>query len=143
MKYLTKNYEETQKLGEEFSKHLKGGDVILLHGDLGGGKTTFVQGLAKGLGVKRRIISPTFIIMRSHKIDKGEVKDFYHLDLYRIKSKDDVDGLGLDEIIGNKESIVAIEWPERLYDVRDDAIRIYFENEGENERSIEINGRDF
>lgn len=66
--FITSSYEETQKLGKEFTKKLQGGDIIALYGELGSGKTTFVQGLAKGLGIKRRIISPTFIIIRSYTL---------------------------------------------------------------------------
>lgn len=68
-KYITNSSEETKKIAENFAKKLKGGDIVALYGELGSGKTTFVQGLAKGLGIKKRIISPTFIIVRSYKIE--------------------------------------------------------------------------
>lgn len=80
MKIVTNSYEETQKMGEDFAQKLTGGDVILLYGDLGAGKTTFMQGLAKGLGIKRRIISPTFIIVRKYEVPgviANEVKQTY------------------------------------------------------------------
>src|SRR3989344_70079 len=96
--YITNSFEETQNIAEEFAHTLKGGEVLCLYGDLGYGKTTFIQGLAKGLGLKGRIISPTFIIMRSYEIKlktKNEkrkttvqnVKNFYHVDLYRISNE--------------------------------------------------------
>jgi tRNA threonylcarbamoyladenosine biosynthesis protein TsaE len=78
---------------------------------LGSGKTTFVQGLAEGLGIKQRIISPTFIIMRSY--ESGS-KNFYHVDLYRIESEQDVEGLGLLEFMNDPQNIVVIEWPEKI-----------------------------
>ena len=109
----TNSFSETQKLGMEFAKDLKGGDVIALHGDLGSGKTTFVQGLAKGLGITKRIISPTFIIMRMYVLSQ-DIKNFYHVDLYRIENEKDIEGLGLLEIIKSKENIVVIEWPEKI-----------------------------
>src|SRR3989344_3335881 len=105
--FITKNFKETQKLGCDFAKVLKKEDIVCLYGDLGSGKTTFVQGLAEGLGIKSRIISPTFIIMRSHELKNGM---FYHIDLYRIGSERDLEGLGIEEIINNKSNIVAIEW---------------------------------
>lgn len=117
---ITKTFKETQQAGFDLAKTLKGGEVICLHGDLGSGKTTFTQGLAKGLGITQRIISPTFIIMRSYELkqkttsDKQQVKSFYHVDLYRIESEKDVEGLGLLEIIQDSESIVVIEWPEKI-----------------------------
>src|SRR5258706_12927681 len=110
---ITNSFEETQKIGYDFAKTLKGGEIIALHGDLGSGKTTFVQGLAAGLGIKRRVISPTFIIMRSYEEDL-RFKNFYHVDLYRIENEKDVEGLGLKEIMQGADNIVAIEWPEKI-----------------------------
>jgi len=116
--FITKNSKETQRLGYNFAKTLKKRDVICLYGDLGSGKTTFVQGLAEGLGIKNRIISPTFIIVRSYKVrinDKGlMMNDFYHIDLYRTESENDIESLGIEEIINNKNGIAAIEWAEKL-----------------------------
>ncbi|HEX7041758.1 MAG TPA: tRNA (adenosine(37)-N6)-threonylcarbamoyltransferase complex ATPase subunit type 1 TsaE, partial [Patescibacteria group bacterium] len=114
-KTVTKNFEETQKLGEEFAKSLMPRDVICLYGDLGAGKTTFMQGLAKGFGIKHRIISPTFIIVRKYLNDDGsEIKSLYHIDLYRTETEDDLKGLGIPEILEEKDGIVAIEWPEKM-----------------------------
>ena len=123
--YITNSFEETQSLGEHFAKRLKVGDFVAFYGDLGSGKTTFIQGLAKGLGIKRRIISPTFIIVRHYdieikiqnsnfKITTQNAKSFYHIDLYRIGGKSDLLGLGIDEIIKDKNSIVALEWAEKM-----------------------------
>jgi tRNA threonylcarbamoyladenosine biosynthesis protein TsaE len=109
--FITSNFKETQKLGRDFAKVLKKGDTVCLYGDLGSGKTTFVQGLAEGLGIENRIISPTFVIVRSYELG---VMSFYHIDLYRIESEKDIESLGLDEILDNKNNIVAIEWAEKL-----------------------------
>ena len=109
--FITSNFKETQKLGRDFAKVLEKGDVLYLYGDLGSGKTTFVRGLAEGLGVKQRIISPTFIIVRSYKL---EVISFYHIDLYRVENEKDIKGLGLEEVINNPENIVVIEWADKL-----------------------------
>ena len=109
--FITNSSKETKRLGRDFAKVLEKGDVLYLYGDLGSGKTTFVQGLAEGLGVKQRIISPTFIIVRSYKL---EVISFYHIDLYRINNEKDIKGLGLEEIINDFSNIVAIEWAEKL-----------------------------
>jgi len=112
--YITGSFEETQALGENFAKKLKGGDFVAFYGDLGSGKTTFIQGLAKGLGIKRRIISPTFIIVRHYEISGGS---FYHVDLYRTASKHDLLGVGLDQIMQDKNSIIALEWAEKMNDM--------------------------
>lgn len=141
MKYNSQSANQTQEIGENFAKQLKGGDVVFLFGNLGDGKTTFVQGLAQGLGIKKRIISPTFILMRTHKVKKNRAKFFYHVDLYRMESEKDIEGLGLEEIMGNKENIVAIEWADKLGNVfKKNSIKIYFNNLGEDKRKIEIYG---
>lgn len=132
--FITKRPEETQKLGEDFAKSLKKGDIVCLYGDLGSGKTTFVQGLAEGLGIKNRIISPTFVIVRSYKL---EVMSFYHIDLYRIENERDLEGLGIEEIINNKNNIVAIEWAEKLKNyLPKKRINIYLSYENEGKRKI-------
>jgi tRNA threonylcarbamoyladenosine biosynthesis protein TsaE len=109
--FITKNFKETQKLGRDFAKILENGDLVCLYGDLGGGKTTFTQGLAEGLGIKNRIISPTFVIVRSYVLRDGM---FFHVDLYRIENENDVEGLGLWEKINDKQNITVIEWAEKL-----------------------------
>lgn len=114
MKVKTKSPKETQKLGEKLSKSFKGGEVIALYGDLGSGKTVFVQGLAKGLGIKRKITSPTFVFMRTYPFfKKRESLTFYHIDLYRGENDKDFEALGLDEIFA-PDSIVVLEWAERI-----------------------------
>jgi tRNA threonylcarbamoyladenosine biosynthesis protein TsaE len=138
--FITRGFNRTQKLGEDFAQQVKSG-VIALYGDLGNGKTTFVQGLAKGLGIKSRIISPTFIIIRSYAINRKSVnaKHFYHIDLYRIQSEKDVVGMELLEIIDNPENIVAIEWPEKIEKILPKEVsRIYFKYIDENRREIII-----
>ena len=116
--FTSRSYVQTQQIGAEFSRSLKQGSVVCLYGDLGSGKTTFTQGLAKGLGIKNRIISPSFIIVRKYGLEvkgqKSKVKSFYHVDLYRVESEKDLRSLGLDEILGDKGSVVVIEWAEKL-----------------------------
>ena len=81
--------------------------VIGLEGELGGGKTTFIQGLAKGLGVKEKILSPTFVIMK-------KFNNFYHIDCYRTQESKELLNLGFKEIISNPENIVAVEWADKI-----------------------------
>lgn len=134
--YTTNSFAETQKIGEAFGKTLRGGEVICLHGDLGHGKTTFVQGLAKGLGITGKILSPTFIIMRSYK---AETVHFYHVDLYRIGSEQEIVDLGLTDFMQNQENILAIEWPEKMGSLLPEKrIDILFEYLDENKRKIQI-----
>ncbi len=145
MKIITTNsFEETQQVGCDFAKKVKGGQVLALYGDLGSGKTTFMQGLAKGLGVKKNIISPTFIIMRSYKMgtrDEGRrIRNLYHLDLYRIENETQAEDLGLRELMGDPQSVVAIEWPDKIENILPEKrINIYFEYLGDDKRSIRFN----
>ena len=96
--------------------HKKKAQILALEGDLGGGKTTFLQGFAKGLGVEEKILSPTFVIMRKFRIKnkKSEFKNFYHFDCYRIKKAEEVLTLGFREIVSDSKNIVAIEWADRI-----------------------------
>lgn len=113
MEFITNNQEETILLGNKIGKLLKKGDVILLDGDLGAGKTTFTKGIGEALNIKRTINSPTFTIMKMYN---GDI-NLYHMDLYRL------DGLGMDfdleeYIFG--DGISVIEWPNQAIDLLPD-----------------------
>ncbi len=132
MEIITQSAQQTQELGEKIGRDLitknKGPKIFCLYGDLGSGKTTFIQGLARGLKIKQRIISPTFIFVRQYKIPppkslsvqlgggkrKREWKTFYHIDLYRIEKPNEAKVLGLEEIFSDPKAIVAIEWAEKI-----------------------------
>lgn len=111
MEIITNSATETQKFGQEVGTSLKGGEVLALVGDLGSGKTTFMQGLAKALSISSSVTSPTFILMRTYKSDLT----IYHLDLYRLEENidDELKNLGVTDIWGQKDNIVVIEWAEK------------------------------
>lgn len=113
---IVKNLEETEQLAKKFAKILVGGEVILLGGDLGAGKTTFTRFVLKSLGVKDEVTSPTFTIMREYK---GKKFDIYHFDMYRMSSGLEAREFGLEDYIyhGGNISIVFIEWPENISDI--------------------------
>ena len=129
----------TQKIAQDLAKNLKGGEVIALFGDLGAGKTVFVQGLARGLGIKRRIISPSFVFMRTYPIILGQKPlTFYHLDLYKGESMADLASLGLGEIF-SPESVVVLEWADRIKkELPKKRINVFFETIDEKTRRISI-----
>lgn len=112
---ITKSAEETEKLGEQFAKQLKVGDIVCLYGDLGYGKTTFTKGVARGLGISSRIISPTFTLIRQHEVSSElPIKTIYHIDLYRLENRYEIKNIGFDEITANPSGLTIIEWPEKL-----------------------------
>lgn len=119
MKKILLGITDTAAFAKEFSKKLKpkksGAMVVGLIGDLGAGKTTFVKTFAKALGIKSRIISPTFIIIKRFALpkDKTGFKNLYHLDCYRISSKDLIK-LGFKTAIKDKENLMVIEWADRI-----------------------------
>jgi tRNA threonylcarbamoyladenosine biosynthesis protein TsaE len=123
---------------------LSGPIVVALQGDLGAGKTTFTQGFLKGLGVNKRVTSPTFVLMRRHGLgSKGIGKKFaniFHIDAYRLKKPEHLAALGLDDILKEPRNIVLIEWPEQAKGlVPKKAMWIYFTyGKKENERTIKI-----
>ena len=123
----------TSAAGERFAARLKPGDVVLLYGDLGAGKTAFVRGLAKGLGASADdVSSPTFTLIQEYR---GRVP-LQHVDLYRLRPAE-VEGLGLDELTSGA-GVVAIEWAERWTDAPLDSWVVRMRHEEEDRRQIEI-----
>lgn len=129
----THSEEETSAVGERLAASLESGDVILLYGDLGAGKTAFVRGIARGLGAPvEEVSSPTFTLVQEYT---GRLT-LYHVDLYRLEPVE-VDDLGLEELVSG-DGVVAIEWAERWRGRPDDAIDVRLTHEGEDRRSIAI-----
>ncbi len=124
MMVLTKSQKETIELGKKIAQGLKGGEIIGLEGDLGAGKTTLIKGLAQGLGLKKAITSPTFLVMRVYQLPvnlgrarsspRQWLKFLVHVDAYRLKQAQELIDLGVEEYLGKKQSIVLIEWAERV-----------------------------
>jgi tRNA threonylcarbamoyladenosine biosynthesis protein TsaE len=137
LKVITKNTEETYKLGIDISRMLKVGDVINLNGDLGAGKTYFTKGIAKGLGIDDYITSPTFTIVNEYE---GRIP-LYHFDVYRINDIREMYETGFDEYIYG-HGISVIEWGDIISDIIPDyAIKINIRRLDENTREIEIDDK--
>jgi tRNA threonylcarbamoyladenosine biosynthesis protein TsaE len=131
---VTTGEDETVRTAQRVAADLGPGDVILLYGPLGAGKTAFVRGLALGLGAPPDdVSSPTFTLVQEYR---GARLTLYHVDLFRLEAAE-VDDLGLDELI-SAGSVVAIEWADRWRGRPDNAIEITMEHAGEDQRRIEI-----
>jgi tRNA threonylcarbamoyladenosine biosynthesis protein TsaE len=122
MKIISKSEKETQKIAIDFAKKLRGGEVILMYGDLGAGKTVFAKALAKALGVREVVKSPTFNLMKCYKIPTSyqlpATSYLCHIDAYRLKNFDNLMDIGADEYIGRPGVIAIIEWAERIMEAR-------------------------
>ncbi len=131
--------KEVKELAENLAKSLEGGEVLALYGDLGSGKTTFTQFLAKALGVEKRIPSPTFVVMRKYDKMKLEGVSLHHYDLYRLDNLDEIKDLGIEDDFKDQKTICVIEWPERAEEILPkDRINLKFKVVSENEREIEF-----
>jgi len=131
--YRTRSPEETRALGEALARKLVPGDLLLLYGDLGSGKTTFVQGLARGLGVPEEVyvVSPSFSLVNEYP---GRIP-LFHVDLYRL-GPEEVEELGLYEMLSR--GVMVVEWAERLGEDWSPRYRIHFTYLSEEEREIRI-----
>lgn len=147
MEMVLKSLKNTQKLAVKIAKETikkDGPFVVALYGDLGSGKTTFVQFLAKALGVKEKVLSPTFAIIKTFSIPRGQrtVSDFstlVHIDTYRLKSAKDLLALGLKDLLKDKKNILVVEWPEKIEKLLPkNTVRIYFSVINEKERKVII-----
>lgn len=112
MEYISNNVEETKRIAAGFAKELKSGDVLCMYGNLGAGKTAFVQGLARGLGIDEPITSPTFTIVNKYQGDMP----LYHFDVYRIGDSEEMYEIGYEEYVYG-DGISVIEWAELIEDI--------------------------
>ena len=131
---ITHSAAETRELGERLAERLKAGDVILLEGELGAGKSELARGIARGLGVTETVTSPSFTILNVY--ESGRIP-LYHFDWYRLESSEELYELGMDEYLGG-DGIALVEWPAMCPDaVPAGCLRIRSEAEGENIRRID------
>lgn len=141
--FISSSPQETKSLGKSLAKELTGNEVLFLYGDLGSGKTSFIQGLAQALGVIDKVNSPTFNIMKVYKVqDNEKVSKFCHIDAYRLSSGSDLETLEIQELWQKPGVLTAIEWAGIVEDIAPAKyIKLIFsvtDSDNDDERNIEI-----
>ncbi len=147
---ITNDFLETRELGKKIAQALRGGEVFLLVGDLGAGKTTLVQGVAEYLKIKKNITSPTFVLMKIYQVKefftktkKNKIKNLVHIDTYRGLDLEDLENIGALEYLGRKDSVCFVEWgaglEKYLKRKKVEVVLIKIKNIAENIREININ----
>ena len=139
--YTSKGAEETSALGEQLAPLLEKGGIVALRGPLGAGKTCFIKGIARGLGIEEEITSATYTIISEYEGTipaEGKACPVYHIDAYRLRGNDDFSAIGGEEIVFG-DGISLIEWSERIGDfISPEAIQVTIEIKGNGERLIRI-----
>ena len=139
MQFITNSPAETERLGAALGSILPAGTVIAYRGDLGAGKTAFTRGLARGLGCRELVTSPTYTIVHEYL---GGRLPLFHFDMYRLRSSDDLWDIGWEDYL-DRGGICAVEWSENVADALEEPFTITIEKTGEESRRITIEGGDF
>ncbi len=138
MTYTTHSPAETEAIGFALGETIKSGSIIAYRGDLGAGKTAFTRGLARGLGCKEIVTSPTYTIVNEYL---GGRIPLFHFDMYRLRSSDDLFDIGWEDYL-DRGGVCAVEWSENVDDAMEDAVYITIEKLGGDSRRITIEGGD-
>ncbi len=141
MNYTSPNEEQTKSIGRQLAAMVKGGNIVLLKGDLGAGKTTFTKGFAEGLGISEVITSPTFSLMNVYPVEEhNSIKQLVHIDTYRLEQKDDLLAIGVEDYLGAANTVCIIEWPEKIPTLlkQHTPISVSISHEGDHARTILI-----
>ena len=138
MEFITHSPEETERLGAALAQLLTAGDIIAYRGDLGAGKTAFTRGLARGLGCRESVTSPTYTIVNEYLSGRLPL---FHFDMYRLASSDDLWGIGWEDYL-DRGGVCAVEWSENVDDAMEGAVRVCIEKISEDVRKITILGGD-
>ena len=136
MEFITNSPEETEVLGEKLAKILTPGTILAYRGDLGAGKTAFTRGLARGLGCREQVTSPTYTIVNEYL---GGKTPLFHFDMYRLRCADDLFDIGWDDYL-ERGGICAVEWSENVWEAMENPMVVTIEKIGENSRRITIEG---
>lgn len=140
MEIITTSDQETFGLGKNIVEQFRGGDIVLLKGELGSGKTTLTKGILSGLSVNSQITSPTFSLMNVYLVKSKKINSVVHIDTYRLKNEQELVDIGVEDYLGDPNTLCVIEWPEKIGDLLQNkrTTLITIEHLEENKRKITI-----
>ncbi len=146
MIYKIADEKKMIEFGKTLAMDLKGGDVVLLYGDLGAGKTTLTKGIALGLGIANNIVSPTFTLMQVYDVRNTKttkLRKLVHIDTYRLEDEKQLYEIGVQDYIGDPETVCVIEWAEKIKTLLEgkNIIKIKIQHEDNNERTVLLSFR--
>ncbi len=136
MEFMTNSPEQTEALGAALGRKLKPGAILAYRGDLGAGKTAFTRGLARGLGCRETVTSPTYTIVNEYLTGRLPL---FHFDMYRLSSSEDLWDIGWEDYL-ERGGVCAVEWSENVVDAMENAIYVTIQKTGEETRMIRIEG---
>ena len=141
MQYKITSQQQMIDLGKKIASDFKGGDIVLLYGDLGAGKTTLTKGIASYFEIND-VVSPTFTLMQEYTLQKTKAncRKLVHIDTYRLENEEDLIEIGAEDYLGDENTVCVVEWPEKLTKLLSDkkVIKIMIEHDGEDGRIIKI-----
>lgn len=143
MNFISNNLEDTQKFANDFISNLSPNSdratIVGLYGNLGAGKTTLIQSIARVLGISETVTSPTFVIEKIYELTDKKFTHLIHIDAYRLEKSEELLHLGWRDIISDSHNLILIEWPERVSDIMPEHIKISLKTlENETSREIEV-----
>lgn len=138
MEWFPASSEETKNIGKEITSSLIDGDILLLFGEMGAGKTTLTKGIAEGFGITKNVTSPTFGLMHVYEIKDSNIKNLVHIDTYRLKDEHELIAIGAEEYFGTADTVCIIEWPEKIQGLlaTKKVKKIFLEHVSEEKRKI-------
>jgi len=139
MKFITYTEQSTEDLAVGLAREMVGGEVLALVGELGAGKTAFCRGLAKGLKVTETVNSPTFVVMPVSDFKKAKIKQFVHIDAYRLNQGKELTDIGVDDYLGQNDVVMAIEWADKVTEIWPAKVKVInFKTKEDGGREIEV-----
>lgn len=140
MQFQSNSEQDTKEISKKIAASLQGGDIVLLYGELGAGKSTFTRGVAEYFNITENVTSPTFTLMNIYPIENNKIKQLVHIDTYRLENEEQLIEIGAEDYLGAPNTICFVEWPEKLSTLLKDkkTISIEIVAQEKNQRQITV-----